>query len=84
MNYLNFFKIKLGILMIKLKIIEIASLLNISERKAYQYKKSMMNKLNIECELDLLKFFFYKQTIIIELLNYLDKNKNIKLINSNT
>jgi DNA-binding CsgD family transcriptional regulator len=33
--------------MIKLKIIEIASLLNISERKADQYKKSMMNKLNI-------------------------------------
>jgi DNA-binding CsgD family transcriptional regulator len=39
------------------KIFEIAMILNISERKVYQYKKSMMYKLDIECELDLFKIF---------------------------
>jgi DNA-binding NarL/FixJ family response regulator len=40
------------------KVFEIALILNISERTAYRIKKSMMYKLDIECDSDLFRFFF--------------------------
>jgi len=38
-------------------IFEIAAILKISERKVYQYKSSMMSKLNLTSGLELLKIF---------------------------
>lgn len=32
--------------------------MHISERKAYQYKSSMMKKLNLENDFDLYRFYF--------------------------